>query len=137
MDEEEVRLRTIFGTEEVPSVSKKTLRQYQRYLTKHLSADCRVTGREDFSWEEFYVFGPGDPEEYEELKSTRASYRDEFLIVKLLAELSPRDDLVALVKRLHDSKQFEIELSWLKAVAESTADSQLLDDFGSWQVNWQ
>jgi len=33
-------------------------------------------------------------------------------------------------------KRFEIDLSWLRGVNETTEDAQLLDDFASWQVNW-
>ena len=135
--ENEARLRLVFGRDEVPGVTKRTMREYRRYLSKHLSRRCRVTGRDDFPWEEFYVFGPGDPEEYEELKKDRPSYADQYAIVKLVAEPSIGYDIMAVAERLIDGKRFELELSWLKAVDEKSSDYQLLEDFGSWQVNWQ
>ncbi|MCJ7582605.1 MAG: hypothetical protein MUP98_18985 [Candidatus Aminicenantes bacterium] len=54
------------------------------YLKKNLSYPCVLTGIEDFNWEEFYVFGPGDKEEYEELKKTKPSYMDTFELLELI-----------------------------------------------------
>ncbi len=137
IDEEDERLKLVFGCEEIPEVSEKALREYRRYLSKHLSPGCCVTGREDFLWEEIYVMGPGDPEEYEELKKERPSYTDKYKVEKLNAEPSSEYDIVAIAKRVSDGKRFEIGLAWLEAIDEKSSDYQLLEDFGSWQVNWR
>lgn len=137
MDEEEVRLRQVFDAEEIPEVDDASLKTFARHLQTNLAPSVDVTGREDFPWEEFYVFGPGEPEEYDELKKSRPSYRDKFVLLRVLDEPSPSDDLVASVERLNDGKRFEIDLSWLEAVDETSEDARLLDDFASWQVNWQ
>jgi len=50
----------------------ETLEYYKRYLERELKFPIEVTGWEDFSWEEFYLLGPGDKREYEALKRTRA-----------------------------------------------------------------
>lgn len=136
VDEEEQRLKEVFGDDKVPRVSRKTLTEYQLYLVKHLSPGCVVTGREDFLWEEFYVEGPGDSREYEELKKEKPSYSDRYRLLKILAQSSARNDLMAFVERLSDGKQFELELSWLEAVDNPSRDFTLLEDFASWQVNW-
>jgi hypothetical protein len=38
-----------------------------KHLQEHLQLPLKVTGREDFSWEEFYVIGPGSRREYAQL----------------------------------------------------------------------
>ncbi len=136
MVDPEERLREIFQSDEVPQVSKKTLNAYRRYLVKELSAGCLVTGREDFNWEEIYVLGPGDPDEYKELKKVNPSYTDEYRVLKFLPKPSWRNDLLIMVERLSDGKQFELELSWLEVVDKNSRDFILLEDFGIWQVNW-
>ena len=82
------------------------LRQYRRALSQHLSAGCRVTGREDFPREEFCVFGPGEPQECGDLRRNRPSSRDEYVTVRLLADPNPREDLVAFMDRVRDPKRF-------------------------------
>ena len=56
---------------------------YFDYLRKNIQQPCIVTGIDDFPWEEFYVFGLGDEEEYNALKKTRPSHTDHFEIIKL------------------------------------------------------
>lgn len=126
--EDEQRLREVFGANTVPRVSRKALTEYQVYLVKHLSPGCLVTGREDFPWEEFYVDGPGDPEEYEELKKEKPSYSDRYRLMKILSQPSASNDLITLVERLSDGKQFELELSWLEAVDNPSCDFTLLEE---------
>jgi hypothetical protein len=67
-DEQERRIARILGEGEVPEVNNKTLRTYLAYLKKNLEFPCYLTGIEDFSWEERYVFGYGSKAQYEELK---------------------------------------------------------------------
>ncbi len=51
--------------------SPATARKYLKYLKSNIQLPCLLTGLEDFLWEERYVFGFGDEEEYEELKKTK------------------------------------------------------------------
>jgi hypothetical protein len=95
-----------------------------------------LTGREDFQWEEKYVFGIGDQAEYEKLKKTHPSYTDEYELLDLSADITEEHDLLAIVKRISDGKSFEIGLSWLTTKPEKGKDYQLLDDFATWVVNW-
>jgi hypothetical protein len=102
-----------------------------------LDKEAVLTGREDFLWEEFYVFGPGDKNEYAELKKNRASYTDLFALIDIPEKTIRESDLIAKVKRLSDGKKFEIGLSWLTTKNRKTEAYQILDDFATWVVNWQ
>jgi hypothetical protein len=136
MDADEARIIKVFGTEEVPEVSKENLLKYRKYLLHHLDRKTIFTGREDFPWEEKYVIGPGSRAEYEKLKKTHPSYTDEYELIDILENEIEENDLIAKVKRLSDGKSFEIGLSWLTAKKKKTKNYQLLDDFATWVVNW-
>jgi hypothetical protein len=56
MDKSEQRIHAVLGDERTP----KNARRYLVRLKKHLSLPLRVTGIEDFPWEEPYVLGGGD-----------------------------------------------------------------------------
>ena len=136
MDPYEKRIAKVFGTDEVPEVSEQNLLKYREYLLQHLDRKALLTGREDFPWEEFYVFGPGDKEEYENLKKSRPAHTDEFQLMDISASVMEEDDLLAKVKRLSDGRGFEMGLSRLTTRVEKGKDYHLLDDFATWHVNW-
>ncbi len=131
-----IRIANVFGMHEAPEVGEKSLMIYRSYLPQHLDKEAILTGREDFLWEEFYVFGPGDKGEYEKLKKKQASYTDEFELLDILEENAEERDLIARVKRLSDGKTFDIGLSWLTVKTKKTGTYQLLDDFTTWAANW-
>jgi hypothetical protein len=131
------RIAKVFGMDEGPEVGKESLQVYRSYLHRHLDKEAVLTGREDFLWEEFYVFGPGDKNEYAELKKNRASYTDLFALIDIPEKTIRESDLIAKVKRLSDGKKFEIGLSWLTTKNRKTEAYQILDDFATWVVNWQ
>jgi len=131
------RIAKVFGMDEAPEVGKESLQVYRSYLHRYLDKEAVLTGREDFLWEEFYVFGPGDKNEYEELKKSRASYTDLFALIDIPEKTIGEYDLIAKVKRLSDGKKFEIGLSWLTTKKKKTDAYQVLDDFATWVVNWQ
>ncbi|MHB8844405.1 MAG: hypothetical protein ACYC7L_06605 [Nitrospirota bacterium] len=133
----EKRIAAVFGSDKAPEVGKESLQIYRAHLLRHFDKEAVLTGREDFLWEEFYVFGPGDKDEYEELKKTRASYTDTFALVAIPKKTIEGHDLIARVRRLSDGKAFEIGLSWLTTKKKRTEAYQLLDDFASWIVNCQ
>jgi hypothetical protein len=132
----ESRVAEALGTKEVPEVSLRYLRCYRTYLLNHLDKNCVLTGREDFLWEEIYVFGPGDKAEYAHLKKTRPSYTDEYKLLNISVDKIVENDLIARVERQSDRKIFAIGLSWLSTKDEKCAEFQFLDDFASWVVNW-
>jgi len=136
MDADELRIIKILGTKEVPEVSEENLLTYRKYILQHLDRKAILTGREDFPWEEKYVFGPYSRAEYEKLKKTHPSYTDEYELTDILEDEIEENDLIAKVKRLSDGKVFEIGLSWLTTRKNKGKDYQLLDDFATWVVNW-
>jgi hypothetical protein len=135
-DEDEKRIMQVFGADEVPEVTEEGLLLYRQYLLSRFDKKCILTGREDFVWEEKYVIGGGNRKEYERLKKTRPSYKDEYELMDILEEQIEENDLIAHVKRLADGKRFDIGLSWLTTKVEDGKDYQLLDDFATWVVNW-
>jgi hypothetical protein len=114
---------------------------FYKYLNSHLSLPCKVTGSEDFRWEEFYVFGPGDEEEYDRLKKTQPSYTDQYELLGIDCEarsgwmLFWGEDIGADVRRISDDKKFVLGLSELKAIDKKSKNYQLLDDYGVWFIN--
>lgn len=136
MDADEARIIKILGTEEVPEVSEENLLKYRKYLLQHIDRKAILTGREDFPWEEIYIFGPGSRAEYEKLKKTHPSYTDEYELMDILENEIEENDLIAKVKRLSDGRVFEIGLSWLTTEKNKGNDYQLLGDFATWVVNW-
>jgi hypothetical protein len=136
MDDSELRITHALGTKKVPAVSRRHLIRYRKYLLSCLDKNCVFTGREDFLWEEIYVFGPGDKAEYERLKKKFPSYTDDYQLLDLITDKTMENDLIAQVKRLSDQKNFNIGLSWLTTKDKHCQEFQFLNDFASWIVNW-
>jgi hypothetical protein len=61
----------------------ETLIFYKSYVEANLNFPVRITGIEDFDWEEFYILGPGNKREYEMLKKTQPSYTDIFSMSRI------------------------------------------------------
>lgn len=131
------RIRAILGKENPDDLfrSDENLQVYLEYLKKNVEHPCLVTGMEDFPWEEKYVFGYGDEEEYEELKKTNPSYKDTFTLLEF--ELIPKAERIfATVERVTDKKRFSLPLEDLEAKIKKSPNYQLLDDYSSWYVNF-
>jgi hypothetical protein len=136
LDEQERRIARILGEGGIPKVNNKTLKIYLAYLKKNLEFPCYLTGMEDFSWEERYIFGHGSKTEYEELKKTQPSYKDTFELLGF-DDAVEEDGIFANVKRVSDKKEFTLPLFELKATDEKSNNYQLLDDFSLWFVNYR
>ena len=134
MDDQDKRIAAILGSNDF-RVGKKSLAKYRDYLKSNLSLPCRLTGIEDFLWEEFYVFGPGDEKEYEELKKTRPSYTDKFDFIDIDEHESLEEGLFVQVLRVSDNKRFALPLADLEPVDEDSENYQLLNDYSVWFVN--
>ena len=133
VDEHEVRVLEILGGEDV-SVSDQSLKRYLDYLKQNVQLPCLLTGSEDFDWEEYYVLGPGDGDEYKELKKTRPSYRDTF---ELLSFESWQDrGILVNVSRLADKRIFALPLADLKVVDKKSNNHQIMKDYAIWFVNY-
>jgi len=139
-DIQESRIRAVLGGDEKP-VSEETVHCFCDHLKKSLRLPFEVAGSEDFSWEEFYVIGPGDEEEYRQLKKTQPSYKDRFDLLEMDPELEsewmlfPGEDIGALVRRKSDGQQFWLGLAELEATDRKSANHQLLEDYVVWFVN--
>ena len=133
--EHEKSIKRILGMEN-HTVTDQSLELYRSYLQKNLVMPCELTGSEDFGWEEFYVFGPGDKEEYEELKKTRPSYKDIFTFMSFDNQIEDMDGLMVKVKRKSDRKQFVIPLVELEATDSNSPNHQLILDYTIWYVNY-
>ena len=110
----------------------KVRQRYFNHLKENLKFPFTVSGIEDFRWEEFFVLGPGDEEEYEELKQTQPSYTDIFILVSIDDKqnsewmLNPYEDIAAIVKRESDGKNFVLGLSELEASNKRTKNYRIL-----------
>lgn len=132
MKTSEDRIAAVLG-EDSGRTAKNAIR-YRAYLKKHIAFPLRVTGIEDFPWEEPYVVGGWDQAEYKELKKTNPSYTDKFDLLDILNPES--DDLIAVIKRVSDDKTFQIELSWLRCVDKKDREYVTLNDYSVWYVNY-
>ena len=114
----------------------ETLAFYKSYLETKLDFPVRITGIEDFDWEEFYIFGPGNKREYEMLKKTQPSYTDIFSMSRFDSYFDEGYGLFARVTRLSDKKRFQLPLADMKAVDKKSAEYQLLQDYSIWFINY-
>jgi len=137
MNKQEMRIAEIFGAGEIPEVNNKTLKSYLTYLKGNLELPCRVTGIEDFQWEEFYILGPGSKKEHEKLRQTQPSYLDTFELLGLEKEFDEFSGLFVTVNRITDNKTFTLPLADLKAKRKDSNNHRLLNDYSVWFVNWQ
>ncbi len=134
-DEEDRRIVAIFGRKEPPAVTEKTLAIYLAHLRKQIRLPCRVTGMEDFPWEERFFFGHGSKREHEKMKKTNPSSDDTFELLGFEDDFDDWDGIRAKVRRVTDKKEFVIGLQWLEAISEQSPNYQLLSDYSSWFVN--
>ncbi len=135
-DDDDRRVMAILGaTDHPPDVSAQTLELYRTYLLQNMTLPCRVTGREDFPWEERFFFGYGSKKEHAELRKTNPSYEDHFDLLGFEEDPDEDDGILAKIRRVGDKKQFLLGLDWLKTVTDKTPNHQLLDDYVTWYVN--
>ena len=130
------RITKIIGEQEEPLVTSVTLKIYRDYLDMNISLPCYLTGQEDFNWEEFYVLGPGDKEEYEQLKKTKASYTDTFNLLSFYNKFTEEYGILVKVQRISDNKKFILSLSDLVATDKKTNNYSILRDYSAWFVNY-
>ena len=141
--QQKLRLQAIFAApdDQIPLVTEETLQIYLQHLRDNLTVPCLLTGIESlgyFSWEERYSFGYGSQAEYQRLRQTEASFRDQYELKSFAATVDlDWDDIVVAVSRTSDGRKYTIPLSELQAVDKSSAQYQYLHDYTVWRVNWQ
>lgn len=133
------RIQNILGfkNEEEMTVDEDNLTKYYKYLNTNIDFSVSVTGIEDFHWEEYYVFGPGDQGEYKKLKKTHPSYTDKYKIIDLDDDLDWEEGILVNVKRISDNKKFTLPLADLESDDENSTNYQILDDYSVWFVNYR
>jgi hypothetical protein len=136
LDEDFKKIAEILGEKNL-DVDAAKLKKYLKYLKENIELPGLITGREDFPWEERYVFGYGNKEEYEELKKTRPSYRDTFHLFDITYEGNEADGLIAKIKRIKDGKIFEMTLDYLESKDKKSINKELLDAYAVWYVNYR
>jgi hypothetical protein len=137
VDDQERRIASIFGMDEVPEVRDETLRIYLNYIKDNIDTTCEITGIEDFEWEEYYIIGPGSKREHEKLRKTRPSFMDTYKITGFDDEPDERYGILINLRRISDKKQFTLPLADLEATDKNNQSYQLLHDFSVWFVNWR
>jgi len=132
---QEIRIEDILGENNL-KVSYKSLMAYRDYIQNNILFPCDLTGREDFSWEEIYVFGSGDKNEYAELKKVQPSYTDTYTFMSFDDQIEDNNGLMVKVKRLSDSKPFVLPLADLKVTDINSSNNQLVHDYAVWYVTY-
>ena len=130
------RIEEIFKKTPDPFVFLETLEHYRKYLRRNLDFTIQLTGWKEFEWEEYYIYGPGDKEEYERLKLIKPSYKDVFKITSLAEHRHFYHGIFAQVTRISDSKRFKLPLDELKSIDKKSAEYQLLEDYCIWFQNY-
>ncbi len=133
-DKQQQRIIAILGEDNL-TVTLKSLTLYREYLRINLDTPCIMTGVEDFPWEERYVFGFRDQEEYETLKKQQPSYTDTFELKRFEDLIDEDHGILVKVKRVVDNRRFVLDLTSLKAIDEKSKNFMLLDDYSVWFIN--
>ncbi len=133
MDKQFERIKEILGKD--LERNSRNIIKYWAYLNKMVAKPCILTGIEDFPWEEPYILGGWDQDEYAELKETHPSFTDQFELIEFLPVESVEKDIIAKVTRLSDKKIFEIELSWLECADFKNENYQFIHDYAVWHTN--
>lgn len=128
---QEIRIEDIVGEDNL-KVSYKSLMLYRSHIQNKVRIPCDLTGREDFSWEEIYLYGSGDKNEYAELKKTQPSYTDTYTFMSFDDQIDDNNGLMVKVKRISDSKQFVLPLADLKVTDKTSPNHELIHDYVVW-----
>ncbi|MCU0540704.1 MAG: hypothetical protein MUE44_00780 [Oscillatoriaceae cyanobacterium Prado104] len=131
----ESRISKILNAKNI-DVNVKKLTKYLEYLKQNIKFPCRVTGREEFIWEEEYLFGGGSKKQYEKLKKTQPSYTDTFAISQFEDAFDTDEGIIVKVQRLSDKKEFILPLVELEASDNNSPNDRLLDDYSTWFANY-
>lgn len=132
---QEIRIEHILGENNL-NVSYESLDAYRSYIQGNIVFPCELTGMEDFPWEEIYVFGLGDKNEYAELKKTQPSYSDTYTFMSFDDQIDDKDGLMVKVKRIADNKPFVLPLADLKVTDNNSPNHQLIHDYAVWHINY-
>ena len=134
-----LRIETILGDDDL-NVDEAVAVIF-KHLKANLQLPCVVTGIENFRWEEPYVMGIWNLDEYERLKKTQPSYEDYYKLLEIRPEgwsewmMFHGEDIAARVRRMSEGKKFILGLAELEATDKKSPNYQLIDDYAVWFVN--
>ena len=134
-DEKGKRIASILARQDL-SVNDENQRIYFAWLQKHLHKPILLTGSEDFPWEEKYLLGGWDKDEYEALKKMQPSYTDKFTFTGLVPDIDDRYGILAKVERTTDRKTFTLPLWDLECVDANPTSQGLISDYSYWMTNY-
>ena len=139
LDDDDKNIAEILGTQKI-DVNKPNLRKFLTHIKKNITYPCILAGIEsmgDFDWEEKFQFGYGSNKEYENLRKTNPSLKDEFELLEFLdKEIDAYETIPVKVRRISDKKQFILCLDGLKPVDEASDNYAIIDEFVVWFVNY-
>jgi hypothetical protein len=135
-DEQEKRIAKILKKKNI-EVNMDNLKVYFTYLKANIKFPCKLTGMEDFQWEEPYLLGGWSKKEYERLKKENASYTDEFELMGFDDEIEDGSGIFVKVKRISDKKEFTLPLWDLKTISRKDQNNELISDYSSWMTNFK
>lgn len=135
LDEFKAKIQNILGTKNL-EVNSKKLNRYLKFLKQEIQMPCYLTGNEEFMWEEDYLFGDGSQKEYENLKKTKPSYTDVFVLMQFAEKTSELDGVLVEVQRVSDQKIFILPLADLEITDENTPNYELVEDYSMWFLNY-
>jgi len=142
VDKRDKRIAKILGIKELEDifdealdVTEETLGMYFDYLIEHIEYPCQVSGIDYFGWERYYISGPGNKNEYEELKKNQPLHTDTFNLLSF-EEVDPDLGILITVERVSDKKDFTLPLAELKTTEKKSKNQRLLDDYAYWFVNY-
>ncbi len=141
-DDQFERIDAIIGTDGVDHFEDAARRLFE-HLNAHLQLPCEVKGTQDFQWEEGYVIGGMNRQEYETLKKTQPSFSDRYRLVSIKYGvyskwMMRRDgEIAANVERISDGKKFVLGLSELKVKDKKSPSFKLVEDFAVFFWNYQ
>lgn len=78
-----------------------------------------------------------DEEEYEKLKKNKPSYTDKYILIELLKIINELYGMMARVKRISDSKIFDLPLWDLETADPQDPNSGLLAAYSFWMTNYR
>jgi len=131
--EVEIRIEKILGEDN--ERNRKNAIRFKNYLLENLILPIRITGIEDFPWEESYIIGYFSEKEYEVMKKTNPSYTDEFYLIDI-QDPNEYDDCIAKIKRITDKKHFLYGLSWFETIDHDNEAFKILDAYSKWHCNY-
>ena len=109
---------------------------FRIHIAAQMQFPFQATGREPFNWEVPFLSGEGSAAEYERLKRSGPSHKDQFQLMGLEDGFSTwmryqEEDITVHARRINDGRDFWLGLAELRAVETGSPNHQLIEDYVS------